>query len=109
MKTVWEELLASTRLLPSYELRRITIGIRENGHRCENCFSCACLAALRNRAVGETTTTKGGITDEIDRERIALEVAKGKTEDSSDTPEEATYRALVGADITVIKLKGEML
>jgi hypothetical protein len=46
---------------------------------------------------------------QMDWERIALEVAKGKITDESDSPEEAEYRKNVAADVARIKEKGGMV
>lgn len=39
----WEKMIAQAEALPGEERRRHASVSRNNGHRCQECFCCACL------------------------------------------------------------------
>lgn len=46
----WENQLVEARRLPDAELARHAAVSRNNGHRCRECFTCACVAVQGERA-----------------------------------------------------------
>jgi hypothetical protein len=44
----WEQLIAEAKKLPVAELKRHASVSRDNRHRCESCFTCACDFVLRH-------------------------------------------------------------